>query len=76
MRLATLIAADGVLPLGLDFIDKAVAMLDRTGAAQLAENERFQRLRGLIPGDKIINQQKFMEDALESVKDWVGSFIA
>ena len=76
MRMATLIAADGVLPLGPDFIDKAIGMLDRTGGSELQENERFQRLRGLIPGDGVSEQKNFMEHGLSSVKDWVGDFIA
>ena len=75
MRLATLVAADGVLPLGPDFIQKAVAMLGR-GSGQLAENDRFRRLRGMIPGDSVSEQQNFMEHGLSSVKDWVGDFVA
>ena len=75
MRLATLVAADGVLPLGPDFIQKAVAMLGR-GSDQLAENDRFRRLRGMIPGDSVSEQQNFMEHGLTSIKDWVGDFVA
>src|SRR5262249_5469359 len=38
MRMAALIAVDGVLPLGPDFMDKALSLLDKTGVAGLAEN--------------------------------------
>ena len=76
MRMGVLIAADGVLPLGPDFIEKAIDMLGRTGSSKLAENDRFQRLRGLIPGDGVAEQQNFMEHGLSSVKDWVGGFVA
>ncbi|MCA8999837.1 MAG: hypothetical protein KDA80_22770 [Planctomycetaceae bacterium] len=75
MRMATLIAADGILPLGPDFIDKAIKMIDGSKNA-VTENERFKRLRGLIPGDSATEQVNFMEHGMKSVKDWVGNFVA
>ena len=50
MRMGALICVDGVLPLGPDFVSKALGMLDKSGASDLAGSERFQRVRGLIPG--------------------------
>src|SRR5690606_34209920 len=50
MRMGALICVDGLLPLGPDFLQKATGLLERTGASKLAENERFQRIRGMLPG--------------------------
>lgn len=76
MRMATLVCADGVLPLGPDFIEKSIQVLDRSGAKTLVENERFQRLRGVIPGDSSQEQFGFVQHSLKSVEGWVGDFVA
>ena len=75
MRMGTLVAIDGVLPLGPDCIDKALdAIRGREG--DLAENERFRRLRGVLPGDSTRDHVGFVERGLDSVRDWVGQFIS
>ena len=76
MRMATLICVDGILPLGPDFLSKAMSMLDKSGVSALTENERFQRVSGVIPGDSKKDQLKFMQQGLDSVQDWVGGFVS
>ena len=76
MRMGTLVAVDGVLPLGPDFIDKAYGMLERTGASGLAENERFSRMSGLIPGESNREKLGFVQRGLTSIKDWAGDFVS
>lgn len=76
MRMATLICVDGVLPLGPDFISKAMSVLDKSGASALADSERFQRVSGMIPGDSRKDQLNFMQQGLDSVKGWVEGFVA
>ena len=75
MRMGALVAVDGVLPLGPDFISKAHDMLDRTGASGLAENDRFQRMSGLIPGGSDKSKLNFMQQGLESIGDWADGFV-
>lgn len=76
MRMAALICVDGVLPLGPDFVSKAMGMIEGSGAKQLAENERFQRIRGLLPGDGTSEQLSFISKGLGSIGDWVGDFVS
>ena len=76
MRMGTLVAIDGVLPLGPDCIDLALDKLRSGGESQLAENERFRRLRGVLPGDSMRDHVGFVERGLDAVKGWVGGFIA
>ena len=76
MRMGTLVAVDGVLPLGPDCIDKALDMLRRGGEDDLRQNERFQRLRGVLPGDSTREQVGFVERGLDAVQGWVGQFIS
>ena len=76
MRMGALVCVDGLLPLGPDFIQKATAMLERTGAKGLAENERFQRISGLLPGKNAGDSLNFMEKSLGAISGWVGKFVA
>lgn len=76
MRMGALVCVDGLLPLGPDFVQKATGMLERTGAAGLAKNERFQRIRGMLPGDSSKEQFGLIEKSLESVKGWAQGFVA
>ena len=75
MRMGTLVAVDGVLPLGPDFIDKAYGMLESTGASGLASNERFARMAGIIPGDSNREKLGFVQQGLTSIKGWAGDFV-
>ncbi|MEW4526661.1 hypothetical protein [Maioricimonas sp. JC845] len=76
MRMGALVCVDGVLPLGPDFISKALGMLDKSGASDLASSERFQRVRGLIPGESTKEQLSFIEKGLESISGWATSFVS
>ena len=75
MRLAMMICVDGLLPLGPDFLSKAIDQIG-SDANKVAENERFQRLRGLIPGDAVRDQIGFMQKALDQLTSFVPNFIS
>lgn len=76
MRLTALICVDGILPLGPDFVQKATAMLTKAGPKGLSENERYQRLRTLIPGKETHEQLQFMQKAVMSLQDFVTRFVS
>ncbi len=76
MRMGALVAVDGVLPLGPDFIEKAYSMLESAGADGLANNERFARMSGLIPGNSAEQKLGFVQEGLTSIKGWAGDFVA
>jgi hypothetical protein len=76
MRMAALVCLDGLLPLGPDFLDKALSYLDRSGAGDLEKNERFQKVKELIPGGDTASQMGFIQKGTGAVKDWVRSFVA
>ncbi len=75
MRLATMICVDGVLPLGPDFLSKAINYVGGN-PGQVKENERFQRISGLIPGDGLKNQIGFLQKSLEALTDFVPKFVS
>lgn len=75
MRLATMIAVDGILPLGPDFLSKAIRQIEGS-SSEMSGNERFSRMRGLIPGDSVKDQIGFMQKSLDSMSSFVPDFIS
>lgn len=75
MRLATMICVDGMLPLGPDFLSKAISSIG-SKPDDVRGNERFQRLRGMIPGDGISEQVGFMQKSLDAMQDFVPDFVS
>ncbi|MBL8794518.1 MAG: hypothetical protein JNM56_11480 [Planctomycetia bacterium] len=76
MRMAALICLDGLLPLGPDFMVKALGFLDKSGAGDLEKNERYQQVKSLIPGENAKAQLGFISQGVGAVKDWAGKFVA
>jgi hypothetical protein len=76
MRMGTLICIDGIIPLGPDFLDKGLSLLDRSGATTLEKSSRFNQVKEFIPGKNSAEQISFMQEGLNSVRDWTNSFVA
>jgi hypothetical protein len=76
MRMAALVCVDGLIPLGPDFLDKALALIDKTGATGVTSNSRFNQIKEYIPGKNTAEQISFMQKGLSSVKDWSKSFVS
>lgn len=76
MRMAALVCIDGLIPLGPDFLDKSLSLLDRTGITGLEQSSRFNQIKEYIPGKNTDEQITFMQQGLSSVKDWAKSFVA
>jgi hypothetical protein len=76
MRMATLICIDGLIPLGPDFLDKGLALLDKSGVTELEKNSRFNQIKEYIPGKNTAEQLGFMQKGMSSVKGWMQSFIS
>lgn len=76
MRMAALVCIDGLIPLGPDFLDKGLALLDKAGVSSLEQSSRFNQIKEYIPGKNTAEQLSFMQQGLSSVKDWSKSFVA
>lgn len=75
MRLAALISVDGVLPLGPDFLEKALSLLDKTGVSGLADNKAFGKISSMIPGGTPEKQLGFIKEGIGGVQGWMKSFV-
>jgi hypothetical protein len=75
MRMAALICFDGLVPLGPDFIIKAIDGLSGMGPAQLEGNKTFQGIRDVIPGGDSGGQLGFINQSMDSVRGWMSDFV-
>jgi len=76
MRMAAMVCVDGLTPLGPDFLDKGLALLDKSGVTSLETNSRFNQIKEYIPGKNTADQLGFMQQGLSSVKDWSKWFVS
>jgi hypothetical protein len=72
IRMAALVCLDGLLPLGPDFLDKALSYLDK---ADLTQNERFKQVQSLLPGDAG-GKLGLMKEGVGGIRGWMTSFVA
>ncbi len=76
MRMAALVCIDGLIPLGPDFILKALSTLNGTNPTELEQNNTFQSVKDLIPGGNTAGQLNFINQSFDSVKGWMSGFVS
>lgn len=75
VRMAALVCFDGLVPLGADFIDKALSILNQTTPSDLEKNQTFKGVRELIPGNDAAGQLGFIQQSFDSTKGWMQGFV-
>ena len=73
MRVAALICVDGLLPLGPDYLSKALGAINKGGASELASNPTFQTIEQYVPGDPA-HKLGVVKSTLQSVEGWMDNF--
>lgn len=73
IRMAALIAVDGLLPLGPDYISKALGAIGGGGAKELEKHDAFQQIEAMIPGDQG-HKLGVIQDTLKGVGGWMTDF--
>ena len=76
MRMATLVAVDGLIPLGPDFVSKAGEAISGLNTSALRNNAIFQRIGNLIPGDDEGAQLGFVQNTFGAASNWMQDFRA
>jgi hypothetical protein len=74
IRMIALMCFDGIIPLGPDYIDKAISFLQKGGPNALEENGSYQRMKSAIPGSSAVEQLGLVQKTVGSVADWMNSF--
>ena len=75
MRLAAWIAIDGLLPLGPDFVQKIVGIVQKTDASMLAANPVYHHVKEYLPGSSPEEQKGFIVSTLGAGASYVNEFV-
>ncbi|GAB4452448.1 MAG: hypothetical protein OHK0029_03360 [Armatimonadaceae bacterium] len=75
IRMAALVSFDGLIPLGPDFLNRALNQFGSMGPDQMAQNPTFQRLSSVIPGGNAAGQFGFIGQTFQSVQTWMSGFV-
>ncbi len=76
IRMVALVCVDGLIPLGPDFINKALSSINQTSPQELEQNSTFNNIRDSIPGDNSSSKLSFIGESFDSVKGWMGNLVA
>ena len=76
MRMAALIAVDGLIPLGPNFILKTQSILTQLQPSQLESNATYQSISSAIPGGSTSGKLSFIGQSFASVQGWMNNFVA
>nr|WP_202895698.1 hypothetical protein [Iningainema tapete] len=75
IRMAALVCFDGLIPLGPDFISKALSTINQTSPQELDQNSTFQNIKDAIPGQNSSSKLNFIGESFDSVKGWMSGLV-
>jgi hypothetical protein len=76
IRMVALVCVDGLIPLGPDFISKAISGLNQTNPQELEQNSTFQNIKDVIPGSNAGSKLNFIGESFDSVKGWMDGIVS
>lgn len=76
MRMAALVAFDGLIPLGAGFSEKALSVIKGLSPSDLGNNSTFKGVKDLIPGNGDSGKLGFITQSFEATKGWMDDFAA
>jgi hypothetical protein len=75
IRMVALVCVDGLIPLGPDFINKALSGISRMSPQDLNQNQTFQSIKNTIPGSNDAGKLNFIGESFDSVKGWMSGLV-
>jgi len=76
IRMVGLVCIDGLIPLGPDFIEKALSSVSQMTPNDLEQNSTFKNMKDDIPGDDSGSKLNFIGESFDSVKGWMGDLVS
>jgi hypothetical protein len=76
IRMVALICVDGLIPLGPDFILKALSGISQMTPQDLGQNSTFQSIKDTIPGSNDAGKLNFIGESFDSVKGWMSGIVS
>lgn len=75
MRMVALIAFDGLVPLGPDFIDKVAATMAKTSPKELEGNRLYKGIREFIPGETTSEKYDVIQKNFSASSGWMENLM-
>jgi hypothetical protein len=75
IRMVALVCVDGLIPLGPDFITKALSTINQTNPQELEKNTTFQNIQEAIPGQSSSSKLNFIGESFNSVQGWMSNLV-
>jgi hypothetical protein len=75
IRMVALVCIDGLVPLGPDFIQKALSSVSQMTPNDLEQNSTFKNMKDAIPGDDSGSKLNFIGESFDSVQGWMGDLV-
>ncbi len=75
IRLVALVCVDGLVPLGPNFINKALSGISQTNPQELGQNTTYQSIKDTIPGNSDAGKLDFIGNSFDSVKGWMSDLV-
>jgi hypothetical protein len=76
MRMAALVAFDGVIPLGASFSSKVLSSIKNMGPSDIEKNQTFKGIQKEIPGKDSKGKLSFITESFEATQHWMDNFVA
>jgi hypothetical protein len=75
IRMAALVAIDGLLPLGPDFLAKMHQAASNLDLSVISNNPVFSGIKGDMPGGGTAEKVGFLHNSFAAVEGWVSGFV-
>ena len=76
IRMVALVALDGLVPLGPDFLGKVASLLSSTKPKDLEGNRLYQGIQTYIPGANSAEKLNLIQKNFQSTSGWMSDLIA
>ncbi len=76
IRMVALVALDGLIPLGPDFLGKVTSLLSNTTPKDLEGNRLYQGIQTYIPGANSAEKLNLIQKNFQSTSSWMSDLIA
>lgn len=76
MRMAAIVAFDGILPLGPDFAEIVMNKLQSVSVDKVEDSSVFQKIAQYIPGIGVTDKLNFVKQSFSHTKGWITNFQA
>jgi hypothetical protein len=76
LRMIALVAIDGVLPLGPDFIIKIQQIISGADFSTVTQNPVFSAISNNLPGNNPTDKVGFVSQSFNSVQTWMGGIVS